>query len=983
MKNRFTAKILAKLRDIGPTDEAAEPGQPDRIGKYAIVRQIGRGGMGTVYEAVDTALRRRVALKVLGGGGRIPEPLRQRFRREVESAASLAHPNLVTVYDAGEEKDVLFLAMELLEARTFADLLKDPGVDLRTRVAMLEKVARAMTVVHAKGIVHRDIKPANIFIGPEGQPKIGDFGLARWVDEDLKLTRAGAQIGTPSYMAPEQVRGDASAVGPRTDVYALGTVLYEAVCGQVPFHATSIPEIYAQIANSEPGDPAKQRPEVGPELSAVILKAMEKSPADRYRSMEEFASDLSAWLEGRAVAAQPISTVRRVARGAGRRPGLLLALLGVLLLLGILLQRSRDPEPAPPRPEAATRDFELAYKDLQESVGAMEDLEDAWYGGIPRVPAEQRLAEVEELCRRVAKRYPASASPTAWRGLARVLAGKPGTGGADLAEALGRAGADPYPHLVAARRHVAGYLGESSLPAPIPEGHDLRFATLDETPALAAHREAAVAAYAKAFELGPSLREVAEIRPLFRGLEALGAKDPGAASFELGMLQEHPRWKAEASWLRGLIYLRLEEHGRAAAELGRAAARRWALCLLHTALVELLQYRYGTDPELRKAQAKACSEHLEEALSRARDRSDVLALRAFLRYHQVQPPRTLESYAPMSADLDEAVGAEHRERPLRIRASLRFMAGRNLADDGRADSLQAYRGAAADFERLLLLEKEPPPSATSFALSLVYQARAEAAHGGDPRPSWDRLFELAQRGWVPGNEELVGSSFRDRGEWKLGRGEEAEGEFRRALEWFGRGLDRSKDPAVAGNLLYNRGITHLMLARVRLGRREDARGDAERARVDLQTVVDMATGDFVYLSTLCKAYLLEYFAAKEAGGNNRAALVRTQQIAEEARKVGHRHAEIGELRGRALLLQAGEARAAGEPHEELARQAEEEFRSLHAASGKLATLFPVVDAVLLRGKPAIARRLLDEGIERFPSDPARPEAERRRRALGD
>jgi predicted Ser/Thr protein kinase len=272
------------------------PDLPERFGRYRVLRRLGRGGMGTVYLAHDTELDRRVALKVPRFG---PDDAagRQRFQREARSAAALAHPNVCPVYDVGEIDGVPFLSMAFVEGRSLAEVLGRGPLPPRRAALLARKLALAVAAAHDKGIVHRDLKPANVMLDADGEPVITDFGLARRLDSgDARLTHEGAVLGTPAYMAPEQVSGDVAAHGPLTDVYSLGALLYEMLTGRLPF-AGLASEVLVRVATVEPRRPSDLRGEIDADLEAIVLKAMAKEPAERFPSMRALATALGDYLK--------------------------------------------------------------------------------------------------------------------------------------------------------------------------------------------------------------------------------------------------------------------------------------------------------------------------------------------------------------------------------------------------------------------------------------------------------------------------------------------------------------------------------------------------------------------------------------------------------------------------------------------------------------------------------------------------------------
>jgi mono/diheme cytochrome c family protein len=296
---------------------------------YELLEVIDQGGMGVVYKALQTDLRRTVALKMIAGFRVGPKQL-ARFRVEAEAVARLHHPNIVQIYDIGDVDGHSFFAMEFVEGGTLAHRLAAGPVPDALAVEWVEQLARAVHHAHTRGIIHRDLKPANILLGRgdapmkhehgTGQrgsalrPKLADFGLAKRLEIESDHTTTGEVLGTPAYMAPEQARGQISAIGPACDVYALGAILYEALTGRPPFKAESVLETLQQVLTDEPVPPRRVNAKLPPDLEAICLKCLEKAPAHRYASAEALADDLSRHRAGAPVAARRVSATRRAAR---------------------------------------------------------------------------------------------------------------------------------------------------------------------------------------------------------------------------------------------------------------------------------------------------------------------------------------------------------------------------------------------------------------------------------------------------------------------------------------------------------------------------------------------------------------------------------------------------------------------------------------------------------------------------------------------
>ncbi|MDH3708081.1 MAG: protein kinase, partial [Acidimicrobiia bacterium] len=288
-------------------------------GRYELHRQLARGGMADVYLARDQLLDRPVAVKVLFSSFANDDAFVERFRREAQAAANLSHPNIVNIYDWGEEDDTYFIVMEYVEGRSLAEILAAEGALHPDRAAEIAiDVAAALSAAHRNGLVHRDIKPGNVLVSPSGQVKVADFGIATAVARaqeertESDLTQAGMVMGTATYFSPEQAQG--AGVDPRSDVYSLGVVLYEMLAGVPPFKGDSpVAVAYKHVTESVPS--LRERGvEVAPSLEAITMKALAKRPQNRYPSAEDFGSDLRRYRDGQH--ALPGGAVAAAAAGA-------------------------------------------------------------------------------------------------------------------------------------------------------------------------------------------------------------------------------------------------------------------------------------------------------------------------------------------------------------------------------------------------------------------------------------------------------------------------------------------------------------------------------------------------------------------------------------------------------------------------------------------------------------------------------------------
>lgn len=257
---------------------------PERIGRYRVGRVLGQGGVATVYESEDPHSGRRVALKVLSN---LSPKTVKRFEQEAAITIPFSHPNIVTVYEVGNAEGYYFIAMELIEGRTLDKVFADSRVDERIRLIL--DTAAAVAYAHERGVIHRDLKPSNILVDGNGHVFLTDFGLARLLDAAPGLTSTGTVLGTPYYMAPEQVKGEVKRLNARTDVYALGVLLYEALASRPPFAANSLPEMVPLIVHSKP---PPLPPSTPLNLEALCFRALSKDQADRPADAGEFAREL-------------------------------------------------------------------------------------------------------------------------------------------------------------------------------------------------------------------------------------------------------------------------------------------------------------------------------------------------------------------------------------------------------------------------------------------------------------------------------------------------------------------------------------------------------------------------------------------------------------------------------------------------------------------------------------------------------------------
>ncbi len=271
---------------------------------YEIIHEIGRGGMGVVYQAKQLNLNRMVALKMVLAKGEQAEEALSRFHREAAAVAKLHHPNIVQIYNIDEYNGLPFFSLEFVDGGDLAKRLRERALSIQETAAMVEAIARAVHAAHEKGILHRDLKPGNILLTKQGQPKIADFGLARHMEDSNRQTATGMILGTPSYMSPEQAAGKKNEIGPATDIYSVGAILYEMLTGRPPFEGLTPMDTLMQVMSDPPRPPREFNPAIPRDLENICLRCLKKNQAERYPTAKALAEDLHRFQTGKEVQAK-------------------------------------------------------------------------------------------------------------------------------------------------------------------------------------------------------------------------------------------------------------------------------------------------------------------------------------------------------------------------------------------------------------------------------------------------------------------------------------------------------------------------------------------------------------------------------------------------------------------------------------------------------------------------------------------------------
>jgi eukaryotic-like serine/threonine-protein kinase len=308
------------------SDAVSRADPPRRFGDYELLEEIARGGMGVVYRARQVSLDRIVAVKMLAFGQFSSDEFVRRFKAEAEMAAALQHPNIVAIHEIGEHDGQHYFSMDYVEGCDLAEMVRERPMPSREAAIHLQVLARAVHYAHRRGVLHRDLKPSNVLIDGSGNPRLTDFGLAKRFEGDALLSTTRQIVGSPNYMPPEQAEPDRGSVGPASDVYSLGALLYHLITGRAPFVANSLEGAVLAVLHTEPISPRLLNPDVPRDVETICLKCLQKNPHRRYASAEALADDLDLCLRGEPICARPIGVFEKLGRWCCRKPALAAAI---------------------------------------------------------------------------------------------------------------------------------------------------------------------------------------------------------------------------------------------------------------------------------------------------------------------------------------------------------------------------------------------------------------------------------------------------------------------------------------------------------------------------------------------------------------------------------------------------------------------------------------------------------------------------------
>ncbi|MEK7866182.1 MAG: protein kinase [Planctomycetota bacterium] len=850
-------------------DASSLPARPDELdtrdlkgrpfGRYRLIEEVGRGGMGVVWKAWDTQLKRVVAVKQVLPDHAGPEWV-ERFLREAQSAARLRHPAIVAIHDVGVVDSQHYFTCDFVEGASLEGLAKT-ALPVRRAVEIVRAVAEALAAAHAQGIVHRDVKPGNVLVDAAGRPYVTDFGLAKDVTDEHRaaLTTEGDLVGSPAYMSPEQAQGMVEGVGPASDQFSLGVVLYELLTGRRPFDDHGIPNLLRSIQERDPVRPCAANPRVHPELETICLRAMEKDPSKRYPTMDELAADLGRWLDGEPIHARPVGPLGRLARKAGRHKAVSAIVLAALLVsLGaggyaVLAQRrASDAEASAEELLAKSRAVSKVFARWSQLAPSMRELEAI--GRDATLTPEEKHEQTGPHLRRVgaflSETAPDSASEAtalALVGLAYSLCDGEGKA-APFFSGAAEADADvPYGPLFQALSLFSRYVGEQKMPAVTTMGSGLAFEpTPDETLEMLTWRA----------NIERLLAEAERCRIWGReGAEDFAAAIRGLRAMQGGRLEEAEKALTEA--LSGPDLRAFETGLLLARSKVRYLRKDFDGALEDMAPVLRVRVR---DPEAWYFQGEVASGKAQEMALRGEDPRRVLeeSIHAYDVCVNLDPGRSsarnsravawaaladhlvsrgedpTEAFDRAIEDYGEAIRLfPDAAAPRLNRAFVQQRLARHQASRGQ-DPRAALQAAIQDASDAVAIEPGNASALNNRGIAYIDLGQAEAERGTDPRPTWTKA--LADFDAACARDPRHADACGNRGlawlhvaEWEASRGIDARGSFAKSLSGYDEAI--RIDPDNAGS--YNsRGATRRSLGNLLAGAGDDPRKELEAAIAD-------------------------------------------------------------------------------------------------------------------------------------------------------
>ncbi len=908
-----------------PTVAPAEPHLADRMGKYRVIEELGRGAMGVVYRAEDTELHREVALKtVLMGGVADPERI-LRFLREARTAATLDHPGIVPIHDMGVIDGMPFFAMGLVRGRTLEQVLTAQELpDLRERVRVVAEIARAVGHAHERRVVHRDLKPANVLLDSQGGVHVLDFGVAKHLDDRAALTATGQILGTPLYMSPEQMNGELERIGPASDVYSLGAILYEAVAGRPPWRATSsLLELAAKLTHEDVVPPSRENPEVDADLETVILKALEKHPERRYPTALEFAGDLARWLDGEPVRAKPISRSTRIWRKVAKHrtvvlPVVLLLLAGVTLSVQAAWARIRWARELAAHLDAGegarARNQVRSARDEFQRVLLLDESDPRGRAGFAWADAEVKRLDAEAEAAREAMRKGGLAQNVIgrWLGLAGVLAELEKLSYDDGASAaVRRARAEAlWPRIDAFARTTPDDPTSRSVMMAFVGWAKILAGRLDEGQAdmNEAGRLDPDLPYAPLVEAYACFSRHLELQPISSlnsgsggGLQFFRVGDEDESSRTLRVRMEELLARAEQAPVWG------EE--QAGLFRGVAAALR----------------------ALRDEQLEAAERELSavvEASGVPMFRNGFLFARARVRCYGGR-------FADAVADLREVVAARPGHLPPKLWLGLVAYGAGELQERQGGDPFPQYEAAWTALGEAVRIAPDHGWAWTQIGLAHMAAGAARARRGQDPREEY-RKADAAHRevvrieGWRPHPHYNLGGTLVAEADWEERIGGDGREILRRAIESYDQTVNSKWD---GGHHWMGRAIAWHRLADAEAAHGGDPREAYARAISDAAGAIRLGSDPASLRPLLVRAHIGRADAESRRGGDPTADLAAALALYEEWAKETPTDLEVCFGRGYVLLRLGRKEEAARELEAVVAaRPADARARRLLAAA---------------------------------------------------